>query len=275
MDYGPSLMATLEVGDTGQLRLQGDRRAPRHRAGRRVARPALDAVRPRHAARRGGVERRGVHRLERHQLQRPAPGPPARRRARCTSPTRSAPAGPTRRPAASTTRACGAATASPTARCRARGPSYRGLYHYGNQVILSYTVGDAESWRCPPTRLTAERARSSTSRTLNVGKSSRDLLMRVAPDGDGRRRSSATGRRRWRRRTAYTLLHIPAAATPVALKLLLSDGDADGLRAFAKTAPPPASLEPFTKGGPRRWPEVLKTQAVVGGGRPGRSPSTC
>ena len=37
------------------------------------------------------------------------------------------------------------------------------------------------------------------------------------------------------------------------------------LRAFAKTSPPAASLEPFTKGGPRRWPEVLKTQAVVGG----------
>ena len=88
----------------GQLRLQGHRRAAGQRAGRRVARPALDAVRPRHAARRGGVERRGLHRLERHQLQRPAPGPSARRRERCASPTRSAPAGRTRRPAVSTIR---------------------------------------------------------------------------------------------------------------------------------------------------------------------------
>ncbi|HMF13386.1 MAG TPA: heme-binding protein, partial [Gemmataceae bacterium] len=36
-------------------------------------------------------------------------------------------------------------------------------------------------------------------------------------------------------------------------------------QAFAQTSPPPAALEPFTKGGPRRWPEVLKTQPVIGG----------
>ena len=50
----------------------------------------------------------------------------------------------------------------------------------------------------------------------------------------------------------------------MALKLLITDGDHEALRAFARTSPQPASLEPFTKGGPRRWPEVLKTQAVVG-----------
>src|SRR5262249_31146475 len=63
----------------------------------------------------------------------------------------------------------------------------------------------------------------------------------------------------------YTLLTIPAAATPLALKLLLADGDPDALRRFANTSPPAASLEPFTHGGPRRWPEVLKTKPIIGG----------
>ena len=42
------------------------------------------------------------------------------------------------------------------------------------------------------------------------------------------------------------------------------DGDAADYREFIKSSPPAASLEPFTKGGPPRWPEVLKTQAIVG-----------
>jgi glucose/arabinose dehydrogenase len=46
---------------------------------------------------------------------------------------------------------------------------------------------------------------------------------------------------------------------------LLSDADRDALRALARTSPPAASLTPFTRGGPRRWPEVLKTQVIAGG----------
>src|SRR5439155_9825961 len=98
----------------------------------------------------------------------------------------------------------------------------------------------------------------------NIGRSSRDLLLRVAPtetsvavvSGDSVSLVEKDG---------YTVLQIPAAATPVAVKLLLSDGDRDALRAYAKTAAPPISLEPFIQGGPRRWPEVLRTQATIGG----------
>ena len=61
-----------------QLRLQGHRGAAGQRTGWRVARPALDAVRSRHPPGSGGVERRGIHRLERHQLQRPPSNSSAR-----------------------------------------------------------------------------------------------------------------------------------------------------------------------------------------------------
>jgi putative heme-binding domain-containing protein len=139
---------------------------------------------------------------------------------------------------------------------------YRGTYHYGSQVILSYTVGTATVLETPAYELTSGDQVIYT-RTLNVGKSPRDLQMRIAPVGpavalvgDGAELADKDG---------YTLLRIPAAATPIALKLLLSDGSAEALRHFAKTAPPAAPLEPFTRGGPRHWPELLKTSAVVGG----------
>jgi putative heme-binding domain-containing protein len=144
---------------------------------------------------------------------------------------------------------------------------YRGLYHYGNQVIISYTVGRASVLEMPAYELLPagnETERIAFTRTLDVGKSPHDLLMRVAPTGTAvavvsSRKLTLT------EKDGYTLLQIPAAATPATVKLLLSDGDKDALQTYAKTVAPPGSLEPLTKGGPRRWPDVLKTQAVVGG----------
>jgi putative heme-binding domain-containing protein len=138
---------------------------------------------------------------------------------------------------------------------------YKGMYHYGNQVILSYSVGAAKILESPAYELSSD-AKVVYTRTLNIGKSPRDLLMRVAPTGTAV--ALVGDKATLDEEDGHTLLRIPAAATPVLLKVLQSDGEQDALKAFAKTSPPPTSLEPFTKGGPRRWPEVLKTQAVVG-----------
>ncbi len=142
---------------------------------------------------------------------------------------------------------------------------YKGIYHYGNQVILSYTIGDAKILEMPAYELLPGEQVVYT-RTLNVGKSSLDLLMRVAPARTAV--ALVSDKATLQEKEGYTLLRIPAAATPVALKVLSSDGKRDDLVAFAKNSSPPASLEPFTKGGPPRWPEVLKTQAVVGNDAP-------
>jgi putative heme-binding domain-containing protein len=138
---------------------------------------------------------------------------------------------------------------------------YKGMYHYANQAIFSYTVGTAPILEMPAYELAAGEKVVFT-RTLNVGQSPRDLLMRVAPCGTSVAYVGA--KVVLETRDGYTCLRIPAAATPVALKLLISDGPLDALEAFAKTKTAPASLEPFTHGGPARWPEVLKTQAIVG-----------
>jgi putative heme-binding domain-containing protein len=138
---------------------------------------------------------------------------------------------------------------------------YKGMYHYGNQVIFSYCVGAAKILEMPAYELSSGDKVVYT-RTLNIGKSPRDLLMRVAPTGTAV--ALVGDKATLTEKDSYTLLRIPAEATPTAIKLLLSDGTQDALKAHAKLSSQAVSLEPFTKGGPRHWPEVLKTQAVVG-----------
>src|SRR5262249_9004626 len=138
---------------------------------------------------------------------------------------------------------------------------YRGMYHYGSQVILSYTVGEAQVLEMPAYELASDETVVYT-RTLNIGKSPRELLMRVAPTGTAV--ALVGGQRTLDEKDGYTMLRIPAAAAPATFKILLSDRDPEALRSFAKASPAPASLEPFTKGGPPRWPEKLKTQAALG-----------
>src|SRR5205085_3957336 len=64
---------------------------------------------------------------------------------------------------------------------------YRGLYHYGNQIILSYTVGHASVLEMPAYELLSEGKESDETiaftRTLSVGRSDQDLLLQVAPAG--------------------------------------------------------------------------------------------
>jgi putative heme-binding domain-containing protein len=137
---------------------------------------------------------------------------------------------------------------------------YRGLYHYGNQSILSYTVGDATILEAPAYEVTPD-GKVVDTRTLNVGPSSRDLRMRVAPAGIA---IALVGDGELVEDEGFTILRLPATATPAALKLFLADDSVAALQAFAKAAPRVSSLEPFTKGGPRRWPDILKTQPVIG-----------
>ena len=145
MDYGPSLMNTYEVGGPGpNIAYKGIAVRLDAGAGRRVARQALGAVRPRHAAARGGLDRRRLHRLERASTStagtRSTRSSPARstfanpvgpgwadpETGRFDDPRLDGPRRPALRPAAADV---GAVTAA--------------LYHFGDQTILSYTVGDA------------------------------------------------------------------------------------------------------------------------------------
>ncbi len=141
---------------------------------------------------------------------------------------------------------------------------YQGLYHHGNRVILAYTVGTASVLETPGREFDPTHPDIPIfTRTLEIGPSPLDLSMRVASPtiavglaGDG----SA----RLRRGDGYTVLSIPRCESSRVVKVLMWGGDPKTLDAYAMASPPPTSLEPLTHGGPRRWPDVLKTQAVIG-----------
>jgi putative heme-binding domain-containing protein len=261
MNYGPSLMATLEVGDRGNFAYKGiavrlDGGPGGVSRGRHWVLYDHDTLRAVAAwSGAGFIDWNGINFNGRHQVHPRVAG------AVCFA----NPVGPgwadpaTGRFDDPRLRGRDGKPYGPLPRSWAR---YRGLYHHGNQVILSYTVGTAAVLEMPAYEL-APGDRVVFTRTLNVGQSRHDLLMRVAPAGTAV--ALVGDRAALGEQDGYTLLRVPAAATPVAVKLLLSDGGAAALRAFARTSPPAAALEPFTRGGPPRWPEALKTQAVLGG----------
>ena len=141
---------------------------------------------------------------------------------------------------------------------------FRGVYHFGDQTIISYTVGDAAILELPGAEHDAKKPADVVfTRTLEIGKSSRDLLARIAPTGVA---AVVLGDNRvsLEERDGFTLLRIPANTSPTRVKVLTAKGEATALKAFAKTSPAPRVLAPFTKGGPKRWPEVLKAGVVIG-----------
>jgi putative heme-binding domain-containing protein len=140
---------------------------------------------------------------------------------------------------------------------------YNGQYRHGDRVILSYSVGKAAVLESPG--LERDKAGAIFTRTLNVGPSEHDLIMRVAP----RDVSAAVGggyEATLMTKESFTVLRIPATATPLKVKVLISSGSQSALLAHAKGSSPPEDLEPLTHGGPSRWPDVLKTRATLGGG---------
>ncbi len=129
---------------------------------------------------------------------------------------------------------------------------FRGSYTFGNQTILAYRIGDAdvlESFGIEG---------SAYTRTLEIGKSSRDLFTRISPEtihvalvGD-KQLSIST-------KDSSTILAIPASATPTRVKVLMSR-----TALGTELRIPPQPLKPLTAGGPKRWPEILKTTVSLG-----------
>jgi putative heme-binding domain-containing protein len=138
---------------------------------------------------------------------------------------------------------------------------FRGTYAYGDQTVIAYRVGDASLLELHGIEADA-KGRQVFTRTLEIGKSSHDLLARIAPDS-GAVAIVGDNAVSLRVQDAFHLLKIPAASTPTRIKVLMAKGS-DSLEDFAKTSPAPRPLRPLTQGGPKRWPEVLKTTVSIG-----------
>jgi putative heme-binding domain-containing protein len=142
---------------------------------------------------------------------------------------------------------------------------FQGTYAYGDQTVIAYSVGDAAILELMGAEHDATKKPSVFTRTLEVGRSSRDLRARLAPESSavsfvGDEKVSVI------RQDGFHILTIPAAATPTRVKVLMARGGTVDLAQFAKATPTPRPLQPFTRGGPKRWPEVLKTTIAIGKG---------
>jgi putative heme-binding domain-containing protein len=159
---------------------------------------------------------------------------------------------------------------------------YRGLYAHGDRTILAYSIGQVQILEAPG--VDWDRTRNDApvfTRTLNIGRSSHDLVLRVAPTGTPVALAGAGNRGvELKSGGGATILHISASSTPINLKLVLPPGEpkeqegsasthargisSAALHELALRSPPAEALDPLTRGGPMRWPERLTTRAAIG-----------
>ena len=126
---------------------------------------------------------------------------------------------------------------------------YRGLHRNGDEVIVACTVGDADVLEMAGIE-TSGRV-TVFSRTLNVGKSSHDLLARISPESVP---TFLVGKSPAKiiREQGMHLLQIPAASTPLKIKIILGDPgtgiDPGVVFGFAVTSQPAVDLSSRTNG---------------------------
>jgi putative heme-binding domain-containing protein len=140
---------------------------------------------------------------------------------------------------------------------------FLGTYNFGDQTIISYKIGEANVLELLGAESDPKNPNITIfTRTLEVGPTAKPLQVRVGPgtvkvitDGQAILTEAAGGQ---------TVLTIPVSKVTTRWKVLMAKLTAEELEAFAKTSPAPRSLKPLTAGGPKRWPEILKTTVTAG-----------
>ncbi|HEY1189114.1 MAG TPA: DUF6797 domain-containing protein [Gemmata sp.] len=141
---------------------------------------------------------------------------------------------------------------------------FKGTYQFGDLTILSYSVGQTDVLEVLGAESDPKRPGSVVfTRTLEFGPAAHDLVARIAPAGIA---VAVTGDERAAlvKSDDFVLLKLTKGQKPARVKVLIAKGDAGALGAYAKVSPPPRALGPLTKGGPKRWPEVLKAPVTRG-----------
>jgi hypothetical protein len=128
---------------------------------------------------------------------------------------------------------------------------FRGIYRHGSKAVMAYTVGNAE--------ILEHHAMLGDVfvRHLNIGKSSRDLIVRLSDAGTP---TAVKGPIAISVREAdgFVIATVPAAQTPVNLAFLI------GIKAGGKIEVDPLDLKRFIRGGPQQYPEPVATVTIRG-----------
>jgi glucose/arabinose dehydrogenase len=128
---------------------------------------------------------------------------------------------------------------------------YEGLYQRNGKVAIAYRVGNTKILESHQLL-----KKGSIARILNVGKSSKDLTLRVANAGSSAK-VSGTKSVILKDSEGFITATIPAAATPLNFAIHL--GDSQGSLKLSAL-----DLSVFKKGGQTQWPEVQEAPIIRG-----------
>ncbi len=133
---------------------------------------------------------------------------------------------------------------------------YRGLYRSGDRIVVSYSVGDAPVLESHD--LEEGASGPVVVRTLNIGSSARDLVVRLANDGASIRvrgpSAAVLGSD-----AGFATLRVPAAATPARIAIRIARAGT----VMPEPAGEPRDLSVYTRGGPSRWTETVTTPVLA------------
>lgn len=136
--------------------------------------------------------------------------------------------------------------------------NYKGLYHHGNNIIISYSVGNSEILE----QLGMEKSGNQTvfTRTLNISATNNELKLRVAKNSVNVRISGIGAR--LSKENGYIMMTVERSKA-AKIKLFIADSTVD-LDAIAKNSAAPESLKKYTGGGPAHYPQEVQSTITKG-----------
>jgi Cytochrome C oxidase, cbb3-type, subunit III len=137
--------------------------------------------------------------------------------------------------------------------------NYKGLYHHGKNIVLSYSIGSAGILE----KFGVEISEGQTvfTRTLNIDPSPQSLKMRVAIAGTN---VALKGKGvSLKEEGGYVVLNV-SSGIKTTIKLFIALSGSKSLDDFVKHSPEPEWLEQYTKGGAPHYPQTIATTLSKG-----------
>ncbi len=136
---------------------------------------------------------------------------------------------------------------------------YKGLYYYGQRVVIKYTVHDATVLETYD--LEQQDGPAVVSRTLNISPSSEALTIRIAP---AKTAVALTGNNATMAiENGFHVLKIPQNRD-VKIKIVMAATGQNKVTKIAQKAKAPEDLIKYTKGGPAHDPQNITSTILVG-----------
>ena len=136
---------------------------------------------------------------------------------------------------------------------------YKGLYHYKDQVIISYTVGNSNVLEKLGMEGTSDMP--VFTRTLNMSPASTPLKMRIATIQTAV--AIVSDEAQLKKENGFFILNIPANKS-ANVKILIANAKVKNFELISKNTNKPENLLAYTKGGAPQYAQTLTTNIIKG-----------